>query len=133
MVSSNPATKLSVEEEMSAQMRGFAVALTCILALAECTASDVNPHGDAPSASSIEVPTARAAQKQVPAPKTEDSGATWRHLPEPVGVERYNQDKANCTKVGNDAPGAGSPELKFYLTFTKCMRSAGYEPNDNSQ
>lgn len=130
---------------MSAPMRGLVLALIGMLALAECTASDLASHGDAASASSEPMPTPRGAQgaaspktaapktavapKTAAVPSTDQSDPTWRHLPEPVSIERFNQDKANCTALGNSAPGAGSPEMKFYITFTKCMREAGYEPN----
>jgi hypothetical protein len=65
-----------------------------------------------------------------PAPKFSAAAPalpTWRHLPEPVSAEQLNQDKATCAKVGHSSPGLGSPELKFYLAFTNCMRSGGYE------
>jgi hypothetical protein len=119
---------------MSAQMRGLVFTLISALALAECTASDLASRGDANPASSEPAPTPRAAPiaaapKRTTAPTADQSAPTWRHLPEPVSVERFNQDKANCTAMGNNAPGAGSPEMKFYITFTKCMREAGYEPN----
>jgi len=29
--------------------------------------------------------------------------------------------------MANSAPGAGSPEMKFYLVFSNCMGSVGYE------
>jgi hypothetical protein len=31
--------------------------------------------------------------------------------------------------MGNSAPGAGSPEMKFFLIYSQCMRSSGYAPN----
>jgi hypothetical protein len=118
---------------MSAPMRGLVLALIGGLALAECTSSDLNLRSDAVPASSGPVPTPRVAPRVLAAPKTDQSAPTWRHLPEPVSVQQFNQDKENCTKQGNSSPGAGSPEMKFYITFTRCMRSAGYEPTPNQQ
>jgi hypothetical protein len=51
----------------------------------------------------------------------------WRHVPEPVSAQQFNQDKAKCTNVANASPGSGSPEIKFYLAFTNCMQSQGYQ------
>jgi hypothetical protein len=48
-----------------------------------------------------------------------------------VSGQQFNQDKAKCTKVANSAPGVGSPEIKFYLAFTNCMRSEGYEASSS--
>ena len=55
----------------------------------------------------------------------------WRHLPEPVSAQQSAQDKAKCTKVANSTPGVGSPEIKFYLAFTNCMHSEGYEASSS--
>ena len=66
-----------------------------------------------------------------PAPKFSAASApvvpTWRHLPEPVSAQQFNQDQATCTQIARSTPGVGSPEIKFYLAFTNCMRSEGYE------
>jgi hypothetical protein len=124
---------------MSAHMRGLVLALIGLFALAECTATDPNSHADGPPASPQPVASPRAGPKtsaapnSVAVPKPDQSAANWRHLPQPVSIEQLNQDKANCTKLANGASGAGSPEMKFYLTFTNCMRSAGYEQNNSTQ
>jgi hypothetical protein len=122
---------------MSAQMRGLVLTLIGLLALAECTATDPNSHADAPPASPVSSPRAGpktpAAPNIVAVPKPDQSAPNWRHLPQPVSIEQLNQDKANCTKLANGASGAGSPEMKFYLTFTNCMRGAGYEQNNGTQ
>jgi len=102
---------------MSGRTRGFVVTLIGGLALAACASDGGVPL---PSGS---VPLPRPAPKFSSAPAI----PAWRHLPEPVSAQQFNQDKAECTKVANSTPGAGSPELKFYLAFTSCMRSDGYE------
>jgi len=53
--------------------------------------------------------------------------AAWQHHPEPVSAQQFNQDRARCTSVANKAPGAGAPDMKFYIVFVDCMHSAGYE------
>jgi hypothetical protein len=123
---------------MSAQVRGLVLALIGMLALAACTTTDLNSRADAPPASPEPassprvVPKIAAVPKIVAAPKPDQSAPNWSHVPEPVSIERFDRDKANCTNLANSAPGTGSPEMKFDLAFTKCMRSAGYEQNNNS-
>jgi len=107
---------------MSGRTRGFVAILFGGLALAAC-ASDGASLGDAAPLPSGSVPLPRPAPKLSAAPAI----PTWQHLPEPVSAEQFNQDKAECTKVANNSPGVGSPELKFYLAFTSCMRSEGYQ------
>jgi hypothetical protein len=124
---------------MSALLRGLAAALigSLALALADCTPDMTSrgtsglfdmaappPPSPAPKTSSVPPP------KPVPVPKTtEQDAGTWKHVPEPVSAQQFSQDKANCTRIGNSAPGEGSPEMKFFIVYTKCMRSSGYEPN----
>jgi hypothetical protein len=65
-----------------------------------------------------------------PAPKFSAAAPiapTWQHVPEPVSAQQLDQDRAKCTKMARSTPGIGSPELKFYLAFTNCMRGEGYE------
>ena len=66
-----------------------------------------------------------------PAPKFSAASApvvpTWRHLPEPVSAQQFNQDQATCTQIARSTPGLGSAEMKFYFAFTDCMHSVGYE------
>ena len=100
---------------MSGRLNGFVVILIGGLALAAC--------GDAAPLPSDAVPLPRPAPKVSAAPVM----PTWRHLPESVSAQQFNQDKAKCTKIANSTPGVGSPEIKFYLAFTNCMRSEGYE------
>jgi hypothetical protein len=110
---------------MSGRMRGFAVILIGGVALAAC-ASDGASLGDAAPLPSDSVPLPRPAPKlasSAPAPVI----PTWNHVPEPVSAQRFDDDKAKCTKVANSAPGVGSPDVKFYLAFTSCMRSEGYQ------
>ena len=113
---------------MFAHMRGLVVTLIGGLAVAAC-ASDRASLGDATSLPADAVPLPRPAPKSSTALQvTPPQGMiTWRHLPEPVSVHQFNEDKAKCTRMGNSAPGAGSPEMKFYLVFTNCMHSEGYE------
>ena len=107
---------------MSGRIRGFVVTLIGGLALAAC-ASDGTSPGDAVPLPSNSVPLPRPAPKVSTAPTL----PTWRHVPEPVSAQQFNQDQGECTKVANSAPGVGPPEVKFYLAFTNCMRSDGYE------
>jgi hypothetical protein len=72
-------------------------------------------------------PAPRSSALQSRAPQD-----VWRHLPESVSVQQFNQDKAKCTRMATSAPGAGSPEMKFYLVFSNCMRSVGYEPGSRA-
>jgi hypothetical protein len=112
---------------MSAHTRGVVVALIGSLAVAAC-ASDGASLEDAvtPPSESVPLPLPRPASKSSALQSTAPSDV-WRHLPEPVSAQQFNQDKAKCTRMGNSAPGAGSPEMKFYLVFSNCMRSVGYE------
>jgi hypothetical protein len=110
---------------MSGRFRGFLVILIAGLALAAC-ASDGASLGDATPLPSDSVPLPR------PAPKFSSSASspvmpTWHHVPEPVSAQQFDQDKAECTNAANSAPGVGSAEVKFYLAFTSCMRSEGYQ------
>ena len=113
-------------------MRGVVVALIGSLALAAC-ASDGASLEDAitPPAGAVPLPLPRPAAKSSVLQSTAPQDG-WRHLPEPVSVQQFNQDKAKCTRMGNSAPGAGSPEMKFYLVFSNCMRSVGYEPGSRA-
>jgi hypothetical protein len=110
---------------MSGRFCGFVVTLIAGLALAGC-ASDGASLGDVPPLPSDSVPLPR------PAPKLASSAPTpviptWHHVPEPVSSQQFDHDKAECTKAANSAPGVGSAEVKFYLAFTSCMRSEGYQ------
>jgi hypothetical protein len=118
---------------MCAQMRGVLVALVGSLAVAAC-ASDGASLEDALTLPADSVPLPRPAPKSSAALQStaRQDVAIWRHLPEPVSVQQFNQDKAKCTRIGNSAPGAGSPEMKFYLVFSNCMRSVGYEPGSRA-
>lgn len=128
---------------MSARRRGLAAALIGGLALAGC-GPDMSsrgplfdmatPQSTAPATVTAVVPPKPAAVPKMPAPSgstptSYQDAATWKHLPEPVSAAQYSQDKASCTKMGNSAPGAGSPEMKFFLVYSQCMRSSGYAPN----
>ena len=110
---------------MSGRMYGFMVTLIGGLALAAC-ASDGGFLGNVAPLPSDSVPLPRPAPKfasSAPAPVI----PTWHHVPEPVSDQQFDQDKAKCTKAANGAPGVGSAEVKFYLAFTSCMRSQGYQ------
>jgi hypothetical protein len=107
---------------MSGRLRGFVAVLISGLALAAC-AFDGTLLGDAAPLPSDAVPLPRPAPKLSAAPVM----PTWQHLPETVSAQQFNQDKAKCAKVADSAPGMGSPEIKFYLAFTNCMHSEGYE------
>jgi hypothetical protein len=109
---------------MSRRMRGFLVTLIGGLALAACASDGASLGGAVPLPSgSVPLPRPDPKFSAAPAPVI----PTWQHLPEPVSAQQFDQDKAKCTKVANSAPGVGSPEVKFYLAFTRCMRSEGYE------
>jgi hypothetical protein len=110
---------------MSANLRGVLLALIGSLALGAC-ASDGSSLEDAVTLPAESVPLPRPAPKSSALLSTAPQGV-WRHLPEPVSVQQFNQDKAKCTRMANSAPGAGSPEMKYYLVFGNCMRSVGYE------
>jgi hypothetical protein len=105
---------------MSGRLRGFVVTLTVGLAVGACGSGAASLQ-DAAAVDAVPLPR--------PAPKfaTAPTMPTWRHLPEPATAQQFNQDKAKCTKSADGTPGVGSPELKFYLVFTNCMRSEGYE------
>ena len=112
---------------MSGRLGGFVAILFGGLTLAACGSAGALP-GDATPLPSDAVPLPR------PAPKSTAAAPilpTWRHLPEPASAQQVNEDKATCTKVANSTPGVGSPEIKFYLAFTDCMHSAGYEASSN--
>lgn len=106
---------------MSAHMRGCVATLMGGLAVAACGSDGASLGGAVPLPFSS-VPLPRPAPKSSAALEV----ATWRHLPEPVSAQQFNQDKARCTGIANSAPGAGSPQMKFYLVFTNCMHSGGY-------
>ena len=116
---------------MSANIRGVLVALIGSLALAACASDGALLGGasleDAVTLPADSVPLPRPAPKSSALQSTAAPQDVWRHLPEPVSVQQFNQDKAKCTKMANSAPGAGSPEIKFDLVFGNCMRSVGYE------
>src|SRR6202035_150251 len=117
---------------MSAHTRGVVVPLIGSLAVAAC-ASDGASLEDAvtPPSESVPLPLPRPASKSSALQSTAPSDV-WRHLPEPVSVQQFNQDKAKCTRMGNSAPGAGSPEIKSYLVFSNCMRSVGSERDSSA-
>ena len=117
---------------MSAHMRGVVVALIGSLAVAACASDGVSledaitqPTGAVP----LPLPRPAAKSSVLQSSASQD---VWRHLPEPVSIQQFNQDKAKCTRMANTAPGTGSPEMKFYLIFSNCMRSAGYEPSSRA-
>ena len=112
------------------------MALIGSLALAACASDGALLGGasleDAVTLPANSVPLPRPAPKSSAQQSTAPQDGHWRHLPEPVSVQQFNQDKAKCTKMANSAPGAGSPEMKFYLVFSNCMRSVGYEPGSRA-
>jgi hypothetical protein len=113
---------------MSGRLRMLIVILVGALALTAC-GSDATWLGDAVPLPPDSVPLPRPAPK-LAAAATRSPAPTlpaWHHLPEPVSAQQFDQDKAKCTKVANATPGVGSPEIKFYLAFTDCMHSEGYE------
>jgi hypothetical protein len=72
-------------------------------------------------------PAKPATSDAAPAPP-ETPSAMWKHHPDPVSDQELEQDKTKCETRGNSSPvGVGSPEFKFYLLFSECMRTAGYE------
>jgi hypothetical protein len=107
---------------MCGQLRGFVVTLTVGLAVAACGSGAASLQDVTPLPTDA-VPVPRPAPKFSATP----SMPAWRHFPESVTAQQFNQDKAKCTEVASSAPGVGSPELKFYLSFTSCMHSEGYE------
>lgn len=114
---------------MYARLGGLIVTLIVGLAVAACT-SDGSLLGEATPLPAGSFPLPR------PAPKLSTAShyaaprevATWQHHPEPATTLQFDHDKAKCTRIGNNAPGTGSPDMKFYLVFINCMRSEGYEP-----
>jgi len=107
---------------MFGRIRGLMAILFGGLALAAC-GSGAASLGDAVPLPSGSVPLPRPAPKFSAAPAI----PTWQHVSAPVSAQQFSQDKAECTKVANSAPGVGPHEVKFYLAFTSCMRSEGYE------
>jgi hypothetical protein len=102
------------EGDMSGRLRVVVVLLLAGLTLAAC--------GSALPSDAVPLPR--------PAPKFSAAAPAlpnWRHVPEPVSAEQFNQDKATCTNVAHNSPGLGSPEMKFYFAFKDCMQSVGYE------
>lgn len=117
---------------MSAQTPGFIAILACGLAVAACGSSGASlEDAAAPAPDSVPLPRPPPRLAAAPATPATTEVRAWRHIPEPVSARQFDQDKAKCTKVANGAPGAGSPELKFYLFFTNCMRSQGYEASSS--
>ena len=108
---------------MSGRLRVFVVTFIGALTLAAC-AFDQSLLGDAVPLPPDAVPLPRPAPKLTAAAPALPS---WHHVPGPVSAQQFSQDKANCAKAAHSTPGLGSPELKFYLAFTNCMRSEGYE------
>ena len=91
----------------------------------ECSAWQSSSYGAVP----LPLPRPAAKSSVLQSTALQD---VWRHLPEPVSIQQFNQDKAKCTRMANTAPSTGSPEMKFYLIFSNCMRSAGYEPGSTA-
>jgi len=57
----------------------------------------------------------------------------WRHVGGDVTNARFARDKAKCGVVAQMAPvGAGTPEIKYLVTFFDCLRASGYEPDMNA-
>jgi len=109
---------------MLARTRGLLAALIGGLAVAACGSGGISLQDAVPPPDSVPLPR--------PAPKVSMAAADdlpWPHHPEPVDTRQFKLDKAKCTNEGNSAPGSGSPEVKFYLVFTNCMHSQGYEVN----
>jgi hypothetical protein len=74
-------------------------------------------------------PSNQSAHKPASSATSDAPSADWRHQPNSVSDAELIKDEATCTTKGNEGPvGPGSPEFKFYLVFTACMRAAGYEP-----
>jgi hypothetical protein len=109
---------------MSRRMRGFAAILIGGVTLAGCAS-------DGASLDAVPLPDVVPLPRPAPKFSTAPVLPTWRHLPEPVSAQQFNEDKANCKKVANRTPGVGSPEVKFYLAFSNCMRSEGYEASSS--
>jgi hypothetical protein len=111
---------------MSARLSGLAAIVVSGQILAACGSGGALDTLPLPPDS---VPLPRAAPKFSASPirSAAPTAPSWRHLPEPVSAQQFDQDKAKCTNVANATPGIGSPEIKFYLAFTNCMHSEGYE------
>jgi hypothetical protein len=114
---------------MLARRYGLVAAVIGSLALAACD-SDGVLLGDGTPLPVGSVPLPKPAPRLSAAAHftAPQDVATWQHHPEPVSAQQFSQDKAKCTRLGNNAPGAGAPDMKFFLVFVGCMRSAGYEP-----
>jgi hypothetical protein len=121
-----PPDGVGMRWDMSGRLSGLVVSLIGGLALGAC-AFDVPLLGDAAPLPSDAVPLPRPTPKFSAAPIV----PTWRHVPETVSAQQFNQDQAKCKKIANSTPGVGSPEIKFYLAFTNCMRSEGYEADSS--
>src|SRR5215469_4950243 len=106
---------------MLARTRGLLAALIGGLAVAACGSGAISLQDVVPPPDSVPLP--RSAPKALMAA----ADLPWPHHPEPVDARQFKLDKAKCTNEGNSAPGSGSPEVKFYLVFTNCMHSQGYE------
>ena len=113
---------------MSARLSGLVAIVVGGLMAAACGSDGVLLENTV-SLPPDSVPLPRAAPRVWAASSRSETPAQtgWRHLPEPVNAQQFNEDKAKCTKVANASPGAGSPEIKFYLAFTNCMHSQGYQ------
>jgi hypothetical protein len=108
---------------MSGRLRTAMLIFLGGVMLAACASDGSSLENGAPIPSDA-VPLPR------PAPKLSAAAPAlpnWRHVPEPVSAQQFNQDKATCSKVAHNSGGVGSPEMKFYFAFTDCMHSAGYE------
>src|SRR5215469_17960515 len=118
----------SAQGQLGAKMkpRSLPCGLLCLLsAVATGTAySQTPPPVPAfPEPPSTPVPNSIAAQMAAP----------WRHLPNPVSDQQFQQDASYCHQMGHQMgdmapPGQGSFEITYNLTFLNCLRSKGYEP-----
>ena len=112
---------------MCGRLRAAMLILLGGLTLAAC-GSNGSFLGDAAPIPSDAVPLPR------PAPKISTAAPAlpnWRHVPERVSAQQFNQDKATCSKIAHESAGVGSPEMKLYFAFTDCMRSEGYEASSS--
>jgi hypothetical protein len=111
------------EGDMSGRLRAAMLILLSGLVLAAC-GSNGSLLGDAAPIPLDAVPLPRPAPKfSAAAPALPN----WRHVPEPVSAQQFNQDKATCSKVAHNGAGVGPSEMKFYFAFTDSMHSVGYE------
>lgn len=117
---------------MCARLFGLVVTLIGGLATAACT-SDAILLGDSTPLPAGSFPLPRPAPRSAAGPRftAPQEVATWQHHPEPVSSRQFAQDEAKCTRMGNNAPGTGAPDMKFYIVFTNCMRAAGYAGPSN--